>query len=262
MKKPYSLPGFSLGLAVVLGVSSSALADQAGDTTIAVKFGNVDFSSSQVAGVTAVQTKNWNLFTGATGGSLSLNQDISGSASSVVVAFTYAAPEVIGSFNTPFGDGRSFQSPTANAELMYGGLGSTSSTASLTLAGLSSAYSSGFSLYIYTSDTDTNSRGGSFTVDGGSPVSNLNTDPGAPPDAWVQSTSGSVPGDYVLFTGLTGSTLTISMTAPIDNEIEGFEIVATGGSESPIPEPSTYAMLVAGLLVLGCYRKCIGCAKS
>jgi hypothetical protein len=58
-------------------------------------------------------------------------------------------------------------------------------------------------------------------------------------------------GDYLLFSGLSGSTLSISFVGGPDPglaAINGIEIVAN--APVLVPEPSTYALLLGGLLVL------------
>jgi hypothetical protein len=75
------------------------------------------------------------------------------------------------------------------------------------------------------------------------------------------STSAATPtvgANYFAFTGLTGASQTIDLNADVSagynnatkDEFVGFEIVNTASA----PEPSTYALLMAGAFVLGALR--------
>lgn len=245
---------------ISVGTSASvAFADFAGDTSLAIKFDpfSGSFSSSSLAGVTAVQTQNWNLTANtATGTFGTLSEDTGGVSSSTSVTGTWSSSYLDTGFQGPFGDGRNLGSaPPANAGLFYGGLGSngTSSIITISLSGLGSEFTSnGYSLYLYSSQTNTSGRGGTFSVNGGTSFNTLNLLPAT--STWTPSTSGSTQGDYVLISGLTSSSLTITGNAnTIATEIQGIELVA---NPAATPEPTTYALLLGGVLALGfCVRR-------
>ncbi len=107
-----------------------------------------------------------------------------------------------------------------------------------------------YDLYVYLGD-DAGNRSGSITVDGVTRTYTSQIFNGTFVDA---SAGGGMAGDYMVFSGLTGTTQTIEMGG-IDNPnrtgLYGFELIGT----APIPEPSSTALLGLGGLALLMRRK-------
>ncbi|WP_241392677.1 PEP-CTERM sorting domain-containing protein [Rippkaea orientalis] len=188
---------------------------------------------------------NWNNIAGASGNNIILSDD-SGTATTTLLTFSAA-----GFFNgfSP----TSTANPATNTLYTSGLFGSNIiSEISLSLSGI--PYSS-YDLYVFASaDTSANNQlsitdgnttfyyasNGQFNSAATTLLQTTSTIPGSP-------TTG--PGQYQLFAGLTGSSITLttggSLTNILSNNVFGFQIVST--TSTTIPEPS----MIIGLLFLG-----------
>lgn len=247
-----------IALIAVTATSSAVRADFAGDTTLGIKFDNNQMTTSSLMGVPAVQTQNWN-FTGntATGTFGTLNSDTGGSAAATSVTGTWASSGT----QTNTGGNPWTNSPnvtqSGNSPLYYGELDGNAAPVTLTFAGLNSFAPNGYSLYIYDAYNITSWTGTMALTGAATGNASLNYIVGAQnAQTWAQSTSTSTPGDYLLFTGLSGNNLTVTMTPQggfLNYAIQAVEFVANPVST---PEPSTYALLLGGIVALGfCVRR-------
>jgi hypothetical protein len=235
--------------------ASVAFADFNGDDSVGIKFYNnaAGVTAASLVGVTAVESQNWNLTNGASGTFGTLVEDngnggLSGASNTSITGSWSAASEGQNIDNNNFGGG-SFGS--GNGGFMNGYLAYPSSqnidtnNITINLANLGSEFSGGFDLYCYSVDETGSGFDTKFTVGSTSLTSTSHNGP-----TWING------GNYVEFTGLTGTTLSITATGVNNNfnyqpSVQAIEIVSDPVSETPVPEPSTYAMLLGGLLMLG-----------
>lgn len=159
---------------------------------------------------------------------------------------------------------------TTNDYTMYNTVMESDWNAGATLSLTNVPYSSyDVLLYVFPDVTSSSPRGGHITIDGTTYYINngynsggtaLSIPSGTDGSGYVLSTSTTLsdsvahPGNYVQFDNVSGSNLNISMLADDFGDgvprlkISGFQIVA-------VPEPSTFAMLGAGLLGLIAIRR-------
>ena len=241
----------SLGAVLVVGLASVASASVAG-TSIAIRFGaDWQMPATEVAGVTGVETARWNntgpgAITGATGTQSNLVVDSFGVGSSSTASATWSAQDV-GENNA-----EGFASGTGNHHLMWGYLknASTSSDSTITISDLPASFTGGYDVYVYTSNNENvTGRLSSYTVNG-----NTKTAAGLVGDdssSFVEAV-GSTPGNYLHFTGLSGSSVEILFRAAGDPQglgaVHGVEIVA-------VPEPVSTSLLCAGAVALAVRRR-------
>jgi hypothetical protein len=224
---------------LMFGISAHRLSA----SEISFSFG-ATLGSTETAGAPGVNAANWNAFTGS--GTIT-NPTNSAGAPVVGASATLSA----NSFGTSSGGGSN------DAHLFTGWIDqSTGGPSTLTVTGVPYAE---YSVYVYMhNDTDGPNRTGEFTVDGanqflrgpGSAGPSFK-DPGQGGTyvlngAPTQGTAAGTPaGDYVLFTGVTGSTLSVNFNVGLSddaferNKFVGLQIVQT-------PEPSSIILLGLG----------------
>jgi hypothetical protein len=155
--------------------------------------------------------------------------------------------------NTPY----YYQSPTTSAPSTYlpgdgnlAGSGVTDSSGlSLTLSGLNTTHTYNILEYVsglfYASGTDAWSDGATTFY--------VNPTNGTGLSSWVQGTAttsaAATAANFVEFTGVTSNTGSLTLTGTGNAvAIMGFQIVDLGSA--PVPEPSTWAMMLGGLGML------------
>ncbi len=209
---------------------------------VSVKYGSELIPSGGQAG--AVLAPNWNN-SASSSFSVSGSSLLDNSGAATTISYTLATTQTWGGWQTG-------ATPSQDADSSYNKLMLNqylnSATAfgnpeSLSLSGIS--YSS-YNLYVYVS-SDTAGRTGSLTL--GSTTYDFSTEGPAAISganavlALSTDTTGANPtANYVVFSGLTGGSQTVSLDIPNGGGISAFQIVA-------VPEPSTMAL--AGLGGLG-----------
>lgn len=250
--------GKMLQVAAIAVIAASAtasvvLADNNGDTTIFVKFNNsgTTVASSSTIGPNGstlgspnIRTTNINIFNTFTSGTTTadLVEDTSGAATTTgaTLTFTGTSSNSSSSIGQTTFSGGNFSSSDQG---FFAGGANTKITGGLTFTvqGLGPEFSS-YNLYVYACDVNNTggSQGDHITVNGQGPLTNSPTG----------ASSYSAGNLYEEFTSLSGaSTMTFTATSAngVVGEINGFEIVGI----SSTPEPSTYALLLGGVLALG-----------
>lgn len=191
-----------------------------------------------------VSAINWNNIAGASGTNITLNDD---TATATTAQLTFSAASVYNSFTA-------INTPNAATNTLYrsGLIGTNTVTqVSISLSGI--PYSS-YDLYVFasadTTATDQLSISNGTTTFYYASAGQHNSGATALLQT-TSTTSGSPttgPGQYQLFSGLTGSSVTLttggSITHTISNNVFGFQIVNTA---QPVPESS----MIMGLVFFG-----------
>jgi hypothetical protein len=238
--------------------------------TISIHFGADEISGSSsstlsamdLAGVPAVQTRNWNNAIGASGtigpgGTGFLVRDDFGIATTTGTSVTWS------SANTWSSTGRGEENnnfpgtntaPSANRKLMTGYLDDSPGNATkVTIKNLPPDFGK-YDVYLYFLG-GVPGRFGDYTVNGitdsmihsGGPADNTNG------PAFVQAVGNNSTGNFLLFSGLSGSEIDIS-TVPdsvgFRSPLNGVEIVRVPPAqvEAGVPEPTSLALFGLGLL--------------
>jgi len=237
--------------AAVAALSSSPAYAAPGGPSIAIKFAS-DVASSNVAGPAGVlNTVIWNNTTGNNSAApFSLNADVAGASTPSGASVTWTSP------NTWSSTGLGEENNTAtgeNRDLMAGYLdtgGAGQQGVVINVTNLPPVPA--FDVYVYIQG-GVNGRGGTYTI-GGQTKEHVgdaaftgtfikdSVDPG--------TTVGS---NYLVFSGLTGNSFTLSTTPTIGNparaHVNAIEIVQT-------PEPAGLALFgIAGAGLLGRFRR-------
>ncbi len=227
-------------------------------------------SSSDVAGLVgneggnelgSTQQSNWNNLSNASGSSSSLLYSNGSSASGVSVSWsssnTYSLPNVTGGTNS-----------TASTTLMKGYIeGNESTDASVTFSGLSATEP--YSVIVYADGANNNvwklasyTIGGESAIIGDTEDTNFNSGTGDNPNGLFQVASpggsgGTWPiypennteGNIYIFSGVTGSSFTLTVHATESGTGEYLRSVLNG-VQVVVPEPSTYAGILGGLVLI------------
>jgi len=209
--------------------------------TIDVDFnGSVSPSATALdAGVIGSTGDSWNVIAGAPSGAQSLNF-ITGGASGVTL-------QLAGSFSTGTNGGANGPNSTLTQDFLAVS-GATPNTGTLTLAGLTVGQQ--YALYVYNGSTSIG-RITDFSVTGTATASGSVNNIGTPGVVlWTPATA-IVPGNYVQLNGTANATgqlvIQFMNRAASEGDLAGFQIRA-------IPEPSTYALLATGALLIVAYR--------
>lgn len=235
---------------LVLGLAAAAPA--VGDV-ISINISNgTDLASGDIAGV--VPASNWNnidVSGGPTVAPTALN-DSAGVGAGATFESTYTT-----SFNSLSGAGTG----DANSTMMEGymsvditGDGGAEDSGQINIAGLGGVFTGdpdGYSVIVYF-DTDVNGQNATprnhtvtLTPDNAAAVSQTGLDNGTYAGAFVQASGAGVDANYMVFSGLTAASFTLSMDSDVGRgAYNGIQIV------NEIPEPGSLALLgVGGLLV-------------
>jgi hypothetical protein len=262
--------------AAVLGLWAFAPTAQAGPMThtISIKFGADEPNGSgfsmmlptDLAGVPGVDTRNWNNAVGASGtigpgGTGFLVRDDFGIATITGTTVTWQAT------NTWSSTGRgeennNFLMGSADRKLMAGYLDENVSpgSISITISNVPKDFDT-YDVYLYFLG-GVAGRFGDYTVDGNT-IHNVHVGgAGFNGPAFVQAVGDDSTGNFLLFPGLSGFTITIGVTetgagvrAPInDIEIVGHLATPTQGGEE-VPEPTSFALLGVGILGLLAWKR-------
>ncbi len=215
----------------------------AGAANLAINFGadeppGVGSTVDGPAGIYG--TAVWNNTTGASGAAAGL-LDGDGAATAASVEYS--------STNTWASAGRGEENNTAPAgedrDLMTGYLDTNNSgtpSAFVTLSGLAGIYDS-YNVVVYIKG-GVNNRGGNYTI-GDQTLAHLDT--AAFNGTFVEGATG----DYLVFNGITGDSFTLSATA----DAVGFRAPINGIEVTPVPEPATWALALAGVGALALARR-------
>jgi len=219
-------------------------------------------SFNQMAGV--VPASNFNNADGFTNGIIS---DVTDNSGTIVNGLSIA-------YNASSEGINAATASTPNQDLLNGFIaGNSTAAATTTISGLPSSFGT-YDLYVYLADTASTTA--AYTYESGTSAQGLFV--GTPTTASAQtamaatSSSGpftrataTTPGNYLLFSGLSGSTFQLSATAATGQApINGFQIVSDTPA-SPAPEPSQVAVLgvaalgLAGLAFRARKRKAAAC---
>jgi len=237
--------GYILTLSVAMAVAAVTMAKAQILTSVNFQGGDTGtLAPVDMTGATGYVGGNWNNETGTSGGPLVLN-DSSGFTSDVTLT-SFAAG--------PFGvNGPDTDNSSAQKTLFGGSLGVNFGPATFTISGLS-AYSSYDLVVYYTGGTSfADSRDANITASGSSLTYYVAGDNSAYTSFDLSNSTDSstfASGNYVVFSGLTAATETVAMNYVNNNMgLVGFQV--TGYEESaPVPEPSTWALMLGGLALL------------
>lgn len=228
----------ALASALVLGSVSVASA-----ANLAINFGadEPNGAGSTVDGPAGIYgTAVWNNTTGAAGAAVGL-LDGDGAATAASVEYS--------STNTWSSTGRGEENNTAPAgedrDLMTGYLDTNNSgspSAFVTLSGLAGIFDE-YNVVVYIKG-GVNGRGGNYTI-GGQTLSHLDT------AAFNGTYVPGAEGDYIVFEGVTGDSFTLSATA----DAVGFRAPINAIEVTPIPEPATWMLALAGVGTLALARR-------
>jgi autotransporter-associated beta strand protein len=203
---------------------SSVVTLGAGHSVISVNFQGSNTSAlapSESAGV--INMSNWNNAGGASGSASALVDALGGASSASV---SWASNNT---WNLPI-----TESP-GNARMMRGYLDtSNTSTTTVTVSGLPSVFTTGsYSVYVYRDgDNGGNPTAGNYTI--GSTTINATDNANSNFNGTFTQANNSA-GNYIVFTGLTGSSFTLTAQATNARApINGIQIVATPGT-GPVP---------------------------
>jgi len=223
--------------------ASLAFADNSDNYSITMKFDNQSngsppsLTSASTVGVDP--STNINLDNAASSGTLGLTQDLNGAASSSGASLTFAdtaglsyadSGVTLSSINTAFYEDGLVNDPTLSVNVTSLGANYTAN---------------GYSLYVYAGSQYGGNTSTYKLTDGAI----VETPQGATPGGF-DDTGYNLGKEYVVFSDLTGSnfTLTDTYSGGGTATLPGFQIVA---NVSAVPEPSTYALLLGGVVVLG-----------
>lgn len=227
-------------ICLVLVVSLAARA--AAQTIISVNFqgsNTVALASGDITGASPFAAGNWNNLAGASGSSGGL-VDSAGNVTSITTTFSAG----------PFGaEGPNTANSNPQQILFGGALNVNFGNASFTLSGLSAFGSYDIVAYYSGGTSFPGSRHASMTASGSSDIfyiAGINS----VYSSYTQSNSTDsaihAPGNYVLFSGLTGDTQTVSMVYGNNSmSLVGFQI-----SGVPVPEPTSIGLILAGGLAI------------
>lgn len=251
MKISLGLSAFAAAMFVGAGLSAQEISVNLTPGGTAFGTTPTTLTSSELAGAPGVRTDNWNNITSADFGGVSLMDNSGSTVSGLTLTVTGPNP------NTRNNVGSASQ----NDYTVFNTVIDDSGTASISLSGIPYA-SYDLYFYIFPDVASSSPRGGHITigsttyyVNGGyTSGGNAISIPDTSGNGYVLSTattlvdSAAAPGNYVEFTGLSGSSMTASLIA--DNFGDGVPRLKVGGFQIvAVPEPSAFA--VAGMGMLG-----------
>jgi PEP-CTERM motif len=191
-------------------------------------------------------TVNWNNFDGASGTSVPLIMDVSGTSVPSTATVTWSTATTWAS--TGNGEENNTAPAGNDRNLMTGYLDASETTVTqVTVSGLDDVFSDGYNVVVYVQG-GVNGRGGQYTINAEDQISTLNLVQEAAFDGTF--VPGGQPGaNYLVMAGFTSPQFTLTATPTVGttvrSPINGIEIVHV-----VIPEPSAVVLMGLGLVGL------------
>ncbi len=245
-----------VALAVILSIfgQSMLLHAHTQGPSIAINFGADEpngenaarLNASDVAGVPAVATANWNNTEGANGTLDYLIEDFAGNSTPSEASVTWAANGTWATTGSRGEENNTFPNPSPDRELMTGYLDTANaSTTTVMVSGLGPEFASGCDVYVYAMG-GVSGRGGTYKLtDANGTGAQQGTTGGAGfngPDYIEDAVDAMDQGNYLVFHNVKGSNFTIEATTEIKPfggtpraPVNGIEIVAPGISPVALP---------------------------
>ncbi len=232
-------------------ITTNALA-YSGGVSIGINFGADEpngentggLNPSDVAGVPAVATANWNNTTGLTGTLDNLNEDVVGTLQSTTASVTWNANGTWASTGSRGEENNNFPDPSTDRTLFTGYLDTgNATTTTIDVSGLGAEFAGGYDVYVYMLG-GAGGRGGTYTVSNsvvtiekqgtGGPSGGAQSGPDYVEDPGVDGTD---TGNYLVFHNVMGTSFTLFASTEINPfggtpraPVDAIEIVATAAS--------------------------------
>jgi hypothetical protein len=215
-----------------------------------------DLQSTDVAGV--VPADNWNVYDGGGDNSdghtaLSFNGSNLGGENLATSANVSTGIGMTLSYDAQFESDDSYPNSSPNYSLLRAAYFTRNTNDTPVLSGLTLSLSGmtstdTYALYVYI-EPPTWGSGSTGTITDGTQTFSIEGDKTL--TSFTQITGSNADGNYVEFTGITGSSsLSVSIPGANTVGVAGFQLEDLGGG-SAVPEPSTWAMMLGGVLMLG-----------